>query len=132
MAQTRSLLVVWLVWWLIGPLGAAGATQPPHPLPIDPHRLDRDARRIDQDAYLRLLERYRADSELTDPAVLSELRAFWSPIFAANDKNLEHSIAVVKVVPNDLVPLAAMAQTDLAIASLDRDDLAWANHDLIV
>jgi tetratricopeptide (TPR) repeat protein len=77
------------------------------------------------DEYLRLLERYRA----ADAGVAAELRGFWSHLY---EKDSGRISLLVGSVPIERLPLAAMAQTDLAIAAFEGEQGELANHDLSI
>jgi tetratricopeptide (TPR) repeat protein len=130
MAHLRVVSILWLVGWLIG--GSSGAEAQP-PIRTQPMiHIESDV----VDAYVRLLERYRvsADADTKDPSapLFADLRAFWSSIYGTYDAHLEHSMAIVRITPDDLVPLAAMAVTDLGIALLNHHDVEIGDHYVII
>ncbi len=96
------------------------ARQPPLPVRV----LDKAT----EEAYAHLLDRYRAD----DPNVIIDLRNFWAPVYSDQVMDLEEARLIVHAPPDDRVALAAMAQTDLALAAMHLERRALANQDLFI
>lgn len=116
MARTWFLLPVWLVGLLLGQMQLPSGT--------DKFHLDK----LTEDEYRLLLDRYRAD----EPNVMIALRAFWASVYSADVMNAERVHLLVQAPPEERVALAAMAQTDLALAAMDTGRQELANQDLLV